>query len=704
MLVNSCRWFRSLFSHPQKRRASRSGAPSRRRRHSNSLESLEQRQLLTVVVDYTYIDPQQFNLPQEQGTSQPVAASLSNGGLAVAGTGGGNTDLDIFNSDLTVGGATNNLNGKNSAIAQLSDNNIVVVRRWVTTVTEISLRISVRSPSGDSTPIGNAFGSVFYSEPDVAAANGSFWVVTQRRVSNTNTDIDVRQYSNNGTLLFSAVAGASVGIDERPSVAVLDNGNVVVAWQRKTGIDNSDTEIRAAVYSSTGTTLVAPKIIDTDGPINAQVDVAAMRGGFAMVYQEFATGTLDIRMRRFNSQGVPIGAVTNISNPTSINDNSHDANATIARHSNGLLVVGFEDNHKGQGDTDTIVCLVDPQTGKRLGNGINVGDGSGQGAVDVSYIAVAGSGNGRINVFHRNDTKNKVDGEWFWGRRTSTSNNAGDTITGDDFIDTMFGSGGNDTLLGGGNSDVLDGGSGMDILKGQAGADTLKGGPQADKFVFTSVLESSPGLGSDTITDFLTSPGNPDIDKIDVSAIDAKVNTAGINGFQFIGLDPFSAEGQIRVVPAGNNTTVQFNTTGTSGAEMEISLQNVLFSTVDLSDFIVAVRRAASASASPDVTSVPSFAGVKSKMKTSAAGALLQSDSDGQRTLQHRTNSLAGPEQLTVVTAATGTVAGRKSSPTELTSSAQEEGMALEPFGEPSQLDTLDEAFAGMFGELLPVL
>ena len=464
MLMNSCRWFRSLFSHTQKRRTSGSGAPSRRRGHSNSLESLEQRQLLTVVVDYTYIDPQQFNLPQEQGTSQPVAASLSNGGLAVAGTGGGNTDLDILNSDLTVGGATNNLAGQDSAIAQLSNNNIVVVSRTPAAFFDTNTLITIRSPLGGPVHGGNAFGNKTYSAPDVAAANGAFWVVTQRHISATDSDIDIRRYNNNGTLSSTMAAGISGGKDERPSVAVLDNGNVVVAWQRKTGIDNSDTEIRAAVYSSTGTTLVAPKIIDTDGPINAQVDVAAMSGGFAMVYQDLVTGTLDITMRRFNSLGVPIGVVTNISNPTLVNDYSHDVNATIARLSNGLLVVGYEDNHKGQGDTDTIVCLVDPQTGNRLGFGINVGSGNGQGAVDVGYIAVAGSANGRINVFHRNDTTNKVDGEWFWGRRTSTSNNAGDTITGDDFIDTMNGSGGNDTLLGGGNSDVLDGGSGMDIL------------------------------------------------------------------------------------------------------------------------------------------------------------------------------------------------------------------------------------------------
>ena len=700
MFRNSLHRFASLFSRTSVRRLSRSDATRRRRGQSNSLESLEQRQLLTVVVDYTYADPQQFALPQEQGTSQPVAASLSNGGLAVAGTGGGNTDLDIFHGDLTVNGGASNLAGQDSAIAQLSNNNIVVVARRAAAAFDPNIVITIRSPLGGPMRGGNTFGNMTYSQPDVAAANGSFWVVTQRHINATDSDIDIRRYNNNGTLSSTMAAGISGGRDERPSVAVLDNGNVVVAWTRDT---NGDKAIWAAIYSSTGTTVVAPKIIDNDGFFNSQVDVAPIRGGFAMVYQDRVTGTLDITMRRFTSLSVPIGAVTNISNPTLINDNSQDANATIARLSNGLLVVGYEDNHKGLNDSDTIVCLVDPQTGNRLGFGINVGDGSGQGADDVSYIAVAGSANGRINVFHRNVTDNKVEGEWFWGRRTSTSNDAGDTITGDDFIDTMFGSYGNDTLLGGGNSDVLDGGSGQDILKGGSGSDTLKGGFHADSFVFTSVMESSPGLGSDTITDFSTSSTNlADNDKIDVSAIDAKESTAGIDGFQFIGLDPFSAEGQIKVVDAGQNTTVQFNTTGTTGAEMEILLQNVTFSTLDLSDFIVAVRRAASASASSGLTPVPSSVGVKSTMKTNAAGALLQTHRDGQRTLPHSTSSLAGPDQLTFVTASTRPVVQSKSLPIRLTSATKAGGVSESVDGF-SQLDTLDKAFADMFGELLPV-
>lgn len=144
----------------------------------------------------------------------------------------------------------------------------------------------------------------------------------------------------------------------------------------------------------------------------------------------------------------------------------------------------------------------------------------------------------------------------------------------------MIGGGGNDTLLGGGNNDILDGGSGIDTLNGQTGSDTLTGGTQADKFVFTSVTHSPP-IGFDTITDFSKAQN----DKIDVSTIDAKVNTPGIDAFQFIGTAPFSAEGQIRVVNAGANTVVQFNTNGTSVAEMEILLLGVPTNLVDATYF-----------------------------------------------------------------------------------------------------------------------
>ncbi len=695
MLLNSLHQLQGLLSHSRESRPSRVRTTRRHHGSSISFEQLEQRQLLTVVVEYTYFNPQPVDLTQGPATSQPAAVSLTNGGLAVAGTGGGNTDVDIFNSDLSDGGGANNLNGVNSAIAQLSNSNLVVVSQDAD-----SIRYAIRTPSGASVLTTTDIGNLNCSEPDVAKANGAFWIVSQDKISATNWDINVSRYDNNGLLLGGTAVGTSTGKDLKPSVAVLDNGNVVVAWHRQNFLGS---EIWATVFSPTGGTVVAPKVVQENAFDVRNVDVTSTSTGFAMVYGDASWGntTTDITMKRFSSSAVQVGAATNISNPLLLaNDSSNDANPVITRLKNNMLVVGYEDNRAGQANTDTFVYLVDPATGNRLGNGINIGDGSGEGADDVGQITIAGSANGRISVFHRNVTDNDVDGEWFVGRRTSTSNNASDTVTGDFFIDTMIGGGGNDTLLGGGNDDVLNGGSGLDTLNGQAGSDTLTGGIQADKFVFTRVLDSPPGLGLDTVTDFSKSEN----DKIDVSAIDGKAGTPGINGFQFIGTVAFSAEGQISVVDQGINTLVQFNTTGTSGAEMEILLQNINFSTLTLSDFTMAIGSAASVAALTGTGVTQSSASPLSTLTTNTTGALNTPVAMGQRTTEQGTRPSVGDNQRTSATGAKGAGSQKRSSPTGQAASAKAAGSTQASTGGNLQLNTLDAAFADLSRVLLSVL
>jgi Ca2+-binding RTX toxin-like protein len=125
--------------------------------------------------------------------------------------------------------------------------------------------------------------------------------------------------------------------------------------------------------------------------------------------------------------------------------------------------------------------------------------------------------------------------------------NAGnDTLNGGSGNDTLNGGTGNDNLNGGAGVDNLIGGAGNDILLGGAGKDNLNGGTGADKFKFTAVTDSGlTATTRDTIADFKTA----ELDKIDLSAIDANTKTLGNQAFSFIGADPFSttnAAGQLR--------------------------------------------------------------------------------------------------------------------------------------------------------------
>ena len=687
MLLQSLNRLHGLFANVRDdRRTSRRN--NRRNRAANSTpEQLEWRVVLSVTTTYDFVDVQNIDLTQGPTTSQPNATNLSNGGIAVSGTGGGNTDLDVFNSDLSDGGGTSNLTGTTSAIDQLSNGNLVIV-----TQDADSILYTIRDATGGSVVATTDLNDLDSTGPDVMAhSGGGFWIASQDVVGGgTHSDIELRRRNNNGGAIGSViVVDNSSAIDLNPSLAELNNGFVVVAWERHVG--NFETEIWMRIYTGNGGVLAGPTLVDTTGSSNHSVDVTSAPLGFAIVYvdNQWDTGTRDITLKRFTTSGNLMGT-TNISNPSGTDDFQHEANPTITQLSNNLLVASWEDNRLGGANTDTFVWLIDPETGTRLGQGRNVSAGE-QETDDVQEITVAGSANGRINVFHRNKTDNDVDGESFAGRRTSTSNNLGDTILGDSFIDIMHGFGGSDIMRGGGNNDQLDGGSGTDSLNGEAGQDNLTGGGHADQFVFTNVTHSPAGLTRDRITDF----SKAQLDKINVAAIDGMAGTAGVNAFtQFLGSGVFTAEGQIRAFQSGPDTIVQFNTTGTSGAEMEILLVNFIASTLALTDFIVVEGFASFASAATGSRVPPGSAGLSSRLTADSSMISTPPLLPRLEITEQAARRGVRANQLTSATTAIGTVSQKRSSPTGRTGSTPLSESTRPTFVEFSQLNTLDAAFA----------
>lgn len=123
-----------------------------------------------------------------------------------------------------------------------------------------------------------------------------------------------------------------------------------------------------------------------------------------------------------------------------------------------------------------------------------------------------------------------------------TTGSGDDTVktgTGDDHL---RGGVGDDKLVGGGGEDRLFGGDGDDVLRGARGPDVLTGGEGNDLFVFRNIAEASTSAGYDLIRDFETG-----IDEIDLSRIDANINTVDNDAFDFIGSAKFSSEaGELR--------------------------------------------------------------------------------------------------------------------------------------------------------------
>jgi Ca2+-binding RTX toxin-like protein len=168
------------------------------------------------------------------------------------------------------------------------------------------------------------------------------------------------------------------------------------------------------------------------------------------------------------------------------------------------------------------------------GKGVDTADYNGSlSAVTVSLSLGTGSGG-------------DAQGDKLSSIENVTGSAFNDHITGDAGANLLSGGSGNDTLEGGAGNDHLIGGDSnffaSDTLIGGTGADVLTGGQGIDIFAFKSVQDSLPGH-EDQITDF----SNLELDKIDLSGIDANTQAHGDQAFGYIGSAAFSdVAGQLR--------------------------------------------------------------------------------------------------------------------------------------------------------------
>lgn len=169
------------------------------------------------------------------------------------------------------------------------------------------------------------------------------------------------------------------------------------------------------------------------------------------------------------------------------------------------------------------------------------------------------------------------------GKDTIYGSSKADTLTGGADNDRNYGGSGNDILKGDDGNDYLSGGTGLDKLTGGLGKDLLNGGADADTFIFLSVADSTVGTaGLDTILDF----SQAQKDKIDLSAIDAKVSTGIDNSFTFIGTAAYSQkEGELRYKVSGGDTFIYGDTNGDGSSDFKIALDGTF--TLKATDFIL---------------------------------------------------------------------------------------------------------------------
>jgi Ca2+-binding RTX toxin-like protein len=219
------------------------------------------------------------------------------------------------------------------------------------------------------------------------------------------------------------------------------------------------------------------------------------------------------------------------------------------------------------GGTDTVKLGGGNDTYLAIPSGGSPGDGhiSGGKGTDTYDASAAGTG-----VFINLDST----GHGLSAPHTANGATGSDIITG---FEKVLGGLGGDFLYGSSRTNTLIGGGGGDHLYGFGDHDVLTGGTGADTFVFEKLSDStSKASGRDLITDF----SQGDVDKIDLSAIDANGGAAGDGIFSFIGTGQFShARGELHESFSGGNTIVSGDVNGDGKADFAVALTGHLLLT-----------------------------------------------------------------------------------------------------------------------------
>ncbi len=113
--------------------------------------------------------------------------------------------------------------------------------------------------------------------------DGRFAVAYQDNYSSIDPDIKLKRYASSGSLVNTHDIATSSDREESPSVAMDDNGNVVVAWQQLIGSDRDIKARRVSNNGSVGSIIAvrATSAVET----NPSVAINRTDGSFVVAYE-----------------------------------------------------------------------------------------------------------------------------------------------------------------------------------------------------------------------------------------------------------------------------------------------------------------------------------------------------------------------------------------------------------------------------------
>jgi Ca2+-binding RTX toxin-like protein len=310
-----------------------------------------------------------------------------------------------------------------------------------------------------------------YRNPRVAVSSATSALVVYEEFTASGTRIVGKIYNpvtdSYGSQL--TLINASGLVDAVPDVAVLSNGNYVIA---ATYLQGTDSAINYTIISSTGGGVKSPTFItgtSGDGEGDREVSITALAGGgFVIAWTNADANDTDVLFRVYDNAGTQIGSGSPGDNSATNNNNE----SKVIALADGTFVVAW-DNDEAVG----INVQHYNATGGLLGTAFvvsadNVNNISGFGLADGRFALVWDVSGAEISmkILDTRDGSNNPGvyspDQWIVG------NVAAETITLDATTEHAAGGLGDDILIGNASANILDGGEGLDNMAGGAGDDT----------------------------------------------------------------------------------------------------------------------------------------------------------------------------------------------------------------------------------------
>ena len=346
-------------------------------------------------------------------------------------------------------------------------------------------------------------------DPRVAVSSNTSALVVWREAEAGNAESMIRgaiynSVTNTVGATFDLIA--TPGTNSTPDVAVLNNGNYVIAAATETTGGDSQITYRI-VNSAGGNVLAVDRISDTFGGTDTERSpsvTALTGGGFVIAWANTDGNDTDLYVRRFNAAGVEQGSLIIVASQGATDNNNEPV--VTALLDGGFLVIYDDD------EGNALHAQRYSSTGAMVGGDFVIASGAAITAPDAELMD-----DGRVAV-----TFTRQNGEIGMEILDIRDNaNLSGVYTPDDYqigtigddiftvtADQGHGHDGNDTLTDGGGQNSIFGGAGDDTITvvGIDATETVAGGAGTDTLVVGGIGTDGAvyDLQAGTMTDGLT--------------------------------------------------------------------------------------------------------------------------------------------------------------------------------------------------------